>query len=163
MLYTDKSIRFADSEITAYRAEGVDVTQITTYRQFVQAVNRQRRTQRKEKDKMARRFRRKALNGSMEYYDTYDELLAAQRKDIACLQAVLFGVTGLIAGAILGYFLLRWMHVDSRLIRFAAVIVGAWLGGGLGASLSSLLWMILKWTLILTAITAIGLLIFPIV
>ena len=42
MLYTDKSIRFADSEIAAYRAEGVDVTQITTYRQFVQAINRKR-------------------------------------------------------------------------------------------------------------------------
>ncbi len=70
MLYTNQSIRFADSEIAAYRAEGVDVTQIRTYRQFVQIVNRQRRNQRTENCKMAKRFGRRALNGTREYYDS---------------------------------------------------------------------------------------------
>ncbi len=160
MLYTDKSIRFADSEIAAYRAEGVDVTQITTYRQFVQIVNQQRRNQRKENNKMAKRFGRRALNGTTEYFDTHDELIAAQRRDVAYVQTVLFRIIGLIAGGMLAYALMRWMHVDSRIIRFAAVIVGAWLGGTLGASLSSLLWMIIKWTLILMMIATIGFAIF---
>ena len=163
MLYTDKSIRFADSEITAYRAEGVDVTQIRTYRQFVQIVNRQRQNRRREKDKMAKRFGRRALNGTMEYYDNRDECLAAQRRELAGIRMVFFGIIGAIAGGILAYSLLRWMHVDSRLIRLIAVIVGAWLGGIIGANLSALLWTILKWTLILMAIIVIGLLIFLIV
>ncbi len=108
---------------------------------------------------MAKRFRRRALNGTMEYYDSYDELIAAQRGDIAYVQTVLFRILGLIAGGILAYSLLRWMHVDSRLIRFGACIAGAWLGGILGASLSALLWNILKWALLLTVVTVIGFLI----
>jgi len=83
MLYTNQSIRFTDSEIAAYRAEDVDVTQITTYRQFVQIVNRQRQNHRKEKDKMAKRFGRRTINGTMEYYDSRDECLAAQRRELA--------------------------------------------------------------------------------
>ena len=109
---------------------------------------------------MAMRFRRKALNGSMEYYDTYEELHAAQRADIAHVRTVLFRIIGLIAGGVLAYFLLRWMHVDSRIIRLGAVVAGAWFGGILGASLSALLWTILKWTLILTVIAALGFAIF---
>ncbi len=83
MLYTNQSIRFTGSEIAAYRAEGVDVTQITTYRQFVQIVNRQRQNQRKENSKMAKHFGRRELNGTMEYYDSRDECLAAQRRELA--------------------------------------------------------------------------------
>ena len=160
MLYTDKSIRFADSEIAAYRAEGVDVTQIRTYRQFVQIVNRQRQNRRREKDKMAKRFGRRALNGTMEYYDNRDECLAAQRRELADIRMVFFGIIGLIAGGILTYALLRWMHVDARLIRFGTIIVGAWLGCILGASLSALLWRMFKGALILTAIAVLGFTIF---
>ena len=160
MLYTDKSIRFTNSEITAYRAEGVDVTQIRTYRKFVQIVNQKKQNQREEKVKMAKRFGRRTLNGTMEYYDTYDELIAAQQRDIAHVQTVLFRIIGLIAGGILAYALQRWMHVDSRIVRFGAVIVGAWLGGSLGANLSGLLWIIIKWTLVLVIAVAVGRLIF---
>jgi len=150
MLYTDKSIRFADSEIAAYRAEGVDVTQITTYRQFVQMIRQQRRNQQKERVKMAKRFGRRALNGTMEYYDSRDECLAAQRHELADIRMVFFGI--------LTYMLLRQMPVDSRIIRFIAVIVGAWFCGIVGAALSDLLWIILKWTLILTTLVVISLL-----
>ena len=158
MLYTDKSIRFADSEIAAYRAEGVDVTQITTYRQFVQMIRQQRRNQQKERVKMAKRFGRRALNGTMEYYDSRDECLAAQRHELADIRMVFFGIVGTIAGGILTYMLLRQMPVDSRIIRFIAVIVGAWFCGIVGAALSDLLWIILKLTLILTTLVVISLL-----
>ena len=160
MLYTNQSIRFTVSEITAYRARGVDVAQIKTYRQFVQVANRQRRNHRKGKDRMAKRFGRRALNGTMEYYDNYEELLVSQRRDNERARSVLCGVIGLIAGGMLAYALLRWVHVDSRVVRFAGVIAGIWLGGILGASLSALLWTILKWTLLLTVIAAIGFVIF---
>ena len=61
----------------------------------------------------------------------------------------------MIGGGILTYMLLRWIHVDSRLIRFCAVIVGGWIGGVLGANLSALLWTILKWGLFVTVIALI--------
>lgn len=160
MLYTDKSIRFADSESLAYRAEGVDVTQIKSYQQFVQAINRQRQNRRKEKDKMAKRFGRRALNGTMEYYDSRDECLAAQRRELASIRMVFFGIIGAIASGIFIYMLLRQMHVDSRIIRFITVIVCAWFCGTVSAVLSDLLWIIVKWALILMVISATGLVIF---
>jgi hypothetical protein len=56
--------------------------------------------------------------------------------------------------------LLRWLHVDSRLIRFVAVIVGIWFCGMVGAALSDLLWKILKLIFIASVLFALGLIIF---
>jgi hypothetical protein len=47
MLYTDKTVRFTDSEINAYRAKGLDVTQITTHEQFLQLLKENARKQRR--------------------------------------------------------------------------------------------------------------------
>ena len=163
MLYTNQSIRFTASEIAAYRAKGVEVAQIKTYRQFAQIADRQTRIHRKEKDKMAKRFGRRALNGTMEYYDSYEDLLVSQRRDNERARIALCGAIGLIAGGVLAYALLRWVHVDSRVVRFVAVIAGVWIGCTLGASLSALLWTILKWTVLLMVIAVIGLFIFLVV
>ena len=38
MLYTKDSIRFTTAEADAYLAQGIDVTQINSYRQFVQII-----------------------------------------------------------------------------------------------------------------------------
>jgi hypothetical protein len=166
MVYTDQSIRFTTSEIAVYRSTGVDVAQIKTYRQFAQMVHRGvirmhgQPTRKKENHAMVKRFGRYAMNGTMEYYDTYAELLAAQKREYARVRTFCFGLIGLIAGGMLAYALLLWMQVDSKMVRFAGVIVGIWFGGVLAASLSALLWMILKWALGLTVIAAIGLFIF---
>lgn len=165
MVYTDQSIRFTTSEIAAYRSMGVDVAPIKTYRQFAQLVNRGairrqgRPTRKKERHNMAKRFGRHAMNGTMEYYDTYEELRAAQQREYARFRTVCFGIIGLIVGGMLAYVLLQWMQVDSKLVRFAGVIVSVWFCGVFGASLSALLWTILKWALSLAVIVGIGLLI----
>lgn len=112
---------------------------------------------------MAKRFRRRALNGTMEYYDSRDECLAAQRRELAGIRMVFFGIVGAIAGGIFIYMLLRQMPVDSRVIRFIAVIVGVLFCGIVSAVLSDLLWKIVKWALILTAIAVLGFIIFAMV
>jgi hypothetical protein len=162
MLYTKDSIRFTTAEADAYLAQGIDVTQINSYRQFAQIIRKQQR-QRRENAKMGKRYGRRALNGTTEYYDSKEECLAAHRRETAIVRNVFFGIVGAIAGGILIYMLLRYLHVDSRLIRFVAVIVGIWFCGIVSAALSDLLWKILKWTIMLTAIATVGLLIFLLV
>lgn len=182
MLYTDQSILFAASEIAAYRAIGVDIEQIKTYRQFTQMVrsgelpdvalgikgkvktrlhaNRASCMQRQptqKKDTMAKRFGRHAMNGTMEYYDTYEELRAAQQCENARIRTACFGLLGLISGGLFAYVLMQWMQVDSKIVHFIVVIVGIWFGGVLAAALSALMWKILKWTLSLMVITIVGL------
>ena len=169
MVYTDQSIRFTTSEIAAYRSMGVDVAPIKTYRQFAQIVNRgairmqRQRSRKKENPVMAKRFGRHALNGTMEYYDTYEELCAAQQRDHAHILTLFFGILGLIAGGMLACTLLQWVHIDSMIVRFVGVIATTWFGGVLAASLSALLWRILKWALGLTVIIIVGLLIYLVV
>jgi len=159
MLYTKDSIRFTTTEADAYLAQGIDVTQIKSYRQFAQIIRKQQR-QRKENTKMGKRYGRRALNGTTEYYDSQEECLAAQRREAELLRDVFFGIIGAIAGGILIYMLLRWVHVDSRLIRFVAVIVGIWFCGMVSAALSDLLWKTLKLVFIASVLCAIGYIIF---
>ena len=110
MLYTKDSIRFTAAEADAYRAQGIDVTQINSYRQFAQIIRKQQRQrQRKENTKMGKRYGRRALNGTTEYYDSQEECLAAQRRELTLLRDVFFGVIGAVAGGILIYMLLRWL------------------------------------------------------
>jgi len=161
MLYTKDSIRFTAAEADAYRAQGIDVTQINSYRQFAQIIRKQQRQrQRKENTKMGKRYGRRALNGTTEYYDSQEECLAAQRREAELLRDVFFGIVGAIAGGILIYMLLRWLHVDSRLIRFVAVIVGIWFCGMVSAALSDLLWKVVKLILIASVLFALGFIIF---
>jgi hypothetical protein len=164
MLYTKDSIRFTATEADAYRAQGIDVTQISSYRQFVQIMKKQQRQQRqqerKENTNMGKRYGRRAINGLTEYYDSKEECLAARRRDDEIVRNVFFGIIGAIAGGILTYMLLRYLHVDSRLIRFVAVIVGTWFCGIVSAALSDLLAQIVKLILIASVLCAVGFVIF---
>ena len=120
MLYTDQSIRFAASEIATYRAMGVDIVQIKTYRKFMQMVssgvllsgipvirekvkhqhadrvNHIQRQPTQGEHTVAKRFGRRAMNGTMEYYDTYEELRTAQRFENARIRTVCFGFIGFL-------------------------------------------------------------------
>ena len=109
---------------------------------------------------MGKRYGRKALNGTTEYFDSQQECLAAHRRDDAIVRDVFFGIVGAIAGGLLIYMLLRWLHVDSRLIRFAVEVVGIWFCGIVSAALSDLLWKILKWALLIAVVAAFCFLIF---
>lgn len=167
MLYTDRSIRFTAAEMARYRAIGIDVAHIKTYREFAQVIHGKMQPvaadPTKEKPTMAKRFGRHALNGTMEYVDTVEELRAAQRRDYARIRDFCFGVLGLLAGGLLTYGLLQRLPIDSKFVRLIGVVFGIWLGGILGAGLSSLWWWIVKWTLAASAILLVGLLIWLVV
>ena len=51
---------------------------------------------------------------------------------------------------------MQWTQVDSKIIRFASLVVGAWFGGVLAAALSAMLWKIAKWALGLMALVIIS-------
>ncbi|HEY8101642.1 MAG TPA: hypothetical protein VIF82_12895 [Burkholderiaceae bacterium] len=167
MVYTDRSIHFTAAEMAHYRAIGIDVVRIKTYREFAQVIHGKTQPvavpHTKEKQTMAKRFGRHALNGTMEYFDTYEELLAAQRRDIARIHNVCFGVIGLLAGGLLAYALLQRLSIDAKFVRFVGVVFGIWLGGILGAGLSALWWRIVKWALAVSAILLVGLFIWLII
>jgi hypothetical protein len=165
MLYTKDSIRFTAKETATYLAQGIDVSQISTYQQFRQLQKRRARKPRSVKSKqeeqiVVKRYGRRRLNGMMEYSDNYEELMASHRREGAELQAIVFGIIGLIVGGVLAYLLMRQMQVDSRLIRWASVIVGAVITKTVFYAHAPLLWKIIKWTIILTAVAAIGLFVF---
>jgi len=168
MLYTDKTVRFTASEIDAYRAQGLDVTQITTHGQFLKLMKAHARKQRRaakarEESNMGKRYGRRRSNGMMEYSNSYEELVQSSKQENAALLAGFFGIVGLIAGGIAAYLLMQRLHIDSRILRFLGVIIGCWLGCLLGAGLSPLWGKILKWTIILTVIAALGFAIFIVV
>lgn len=96
----------------------------------------------------------------MEYSNSYEELVQSQKRESAMIRNVF---VGLIVGGIVAYLLMQRLHIDSRIFRFIGVIAGCWGGCILGAALAPLLAQILKWTIILSMIAAIGYLVFLLV
>jgi hypothetical protein len=167
MLYTNKTLRFTASEIDAYRAQGLDVTQITTHGQFLQLLKenarRQRRAAKPKENKMTKRYGRRRIGGMMEYSNSYEELLQSQKRESAMIRDVFYGIVGLITGGIVAYLLMQRLHIDSRIFRFIGVIAGCWGGCILGAALSPILAKIVKWTIILSVIGEVWYIVFQIV
>jgi hypothetical protein len=93
---------------------------------------------------MGTRFGRRAADGTYEYHDSKESLVAAERRDSSDARSGLFGLIGLLVGGVLTYIVLIKVGTDwPKWLRFGLVIAGA---GGLAyvlAKFADLIWNII--------------------
>ncbi len=98
---------------------------------------------------MSTRYSRRAANGTIEYHDNKESLIRAEHDENSEARAGLFGLVGLLVGALLTYVAfsklggMEW----PKWIRFTGIILGAVTGAYALAKYADLIW-----NLILTAI-----------
>jgi len=106
---------------------------------------------------MSTRFGRRAADGTFEYHDSKESLVAAERRDSSDARAGLFGLIGLLAGGVLTYVVLLKVGMEwSKWLRFGLVIAGA---GGLAyvlARFADLIWNIILGLVLLAVLWGIG-------
>ena len=106
---------------------------------------------------MGTRFGRRAADGTYEYHDSKESLVAAERRDNSDARAGLFGLIGLLVGGVLTYVaLLKFGAEWPKWLRFGLVIAG---GGGLAyilAKFADIIWSILMSLLLLAVLWGVG-------
>lgn len=106
---------------------------------------------------MGTRFGRRAADGTYEYHDSKESLVAAERRDNSDARSGLFGLIGLLVGGVLTYVALLKVGMDwPKWLRFGLVIAG---GGGLAyvlAKFADLIWNIILSLVLLVVLWGIG-------
>jgi hypothetical protein len=107
---------------------------------------------------MGTRFGRRSADGTYEYHDSKESLIAAERSENSEMRSGLFGLIGLLVGGVLTYVaLLKLGGMEwPKWLRFGLVIAG---GGVLGFTLSKLadlIWNILLALLLVGVMWGIG-------
>ena len=106
---------------------------------------------------MGTRFGRRTADGTFEYHDSHESLLAAKRSENSDARAGLFGFIGLLIGGVLTYIALLKLGTDwPKWLRFGLAIAG---GGGLAyvlAKFADLIWNILLTLVLLAVLWGIG-------
>lgn len=106
---------------------------------------------------MGTRFGRRAADGTFEYHDSRESLVAAKRRESSDARSGLFGLIGLLVGGVLTYVALLKLGTDwPKWLRFGLVIAGA---GGLAyvlAKFADLIWNIILSLVLLAVLWGIG-------
>lgn len=106
---------------------------------------------------MGTRFGRRAADGTFEYHESKESLVAAERRDNSDARAGLFGLIGLLVGGVLTYVALLKVGMEwPKWLRFGLVIAG---GGGLAyvlAKFADLIWSIILSLLLLAVLWGVG-------
>lgn len=107
---------------------------------------------------METRFGRHAADGTTEYHDSKESLIAAERRERREARAGLFGFIGLVIGGVLTYvaFLKFGGIALPKWIRFVSVIIGAGMSAYVFAKLSNLIWNLVLMTIFITVVFVIG-------
>ena len=106
---------------------------------------------------MATRYGRRAADGTIEYHDTKEALVAAEGRENSDARAGLFGLIGLLVGGVLTYVvLLKYGGSWPKWLRFGLVITG---GGSLAyvlAKFADIIWQIIMTLILLAVVWGIG-------
>ncbi len=106
---------------------------------------------------MGTRFGRRTADGTFEYHDSHESLLAAKRSENSDARAGLFGFIGLLIGGVLTYIALLKLGTDwPKWLRFGLVVVGAGGSAYVLAKLADLLWNIILMLVLLGVLYGIG-------
>lgn len=113
---------------------------------------------------MATRFGRRAADGTYEYHDSRESMIAAEGRENSDTRAGLFGLIGLLVGGVLTYVaLLKFGMEWPKWLRFGLVIAG---GGSLAyvlAKFADILWQIILTLVFLGIVWGVGSLIWSLV
>ena len=107
---------------------------------------------------MSTRFGRSAADGTYEYHDSKESLVASERRENSESRASLFGFIGLLIGGVLTYVALLKLGGMAwpKWLRFILVIAG---GGTLAfvlARFANLIWNIILTIVLLLVVWGIG-------
>lgn len=107
---------------------------------------------------MSTRFGRRTADGTYEYHDSKESLVAAEHRENSESRAALFGFIGLLVGGVLTYVALLKLGGMAwpKWLRFVLVIAG---GGTLAfvlARLANLIWNIILTIVLLLVVWGIG-------
>ncbi|MBU0915558.1 hypothetical protein [Aquabacterium parvum] len=106
---------------------------------------------------MATRFGRRAADGTFEYHDSHESLVAAKRSENSDARAGLFGFIGLLIGGVLTHIALLKLGTDwPKWLRFGLVVVGAGGSAYVLAKLADLIWNIILTLVLLGVLYGIG-------
>lgn len=106
---------------------------------------------------MGTRFGRRAADGTVEYHDSHESLVAAKRSENSDARAGLFGFIGLLIGGVLTYIALLKLGADwPKWLRFGLVVVGAGGSAYVLAKLAGLIWNIILTLVLLGVLYGIG-------
>ena len=106
---------------------------------------------------MTTRFGRRAADGTYEYHDSKESLIAAEGRENSDTRAFLFGLIGLLVGGVLTYVtLLKLGAAWPKWLRFGLVIAG---GGGLAyvlARFADIIWQVILTLVLLAVVWGVG-------
>lgn len=106
---------------------------------------------------MSTRFGRRAADGTFEYHNSKESLIASLRRETSETRSDMFGFIGLLVGGVLTYVALLKVGADwPKWLRFGLVIAG---GGGLAyilAKFADIIWGILMSLLLLAILWGVG-------
>ena len=106
---------------------------------------------------MGTRFGRRAADGTFEYHDSHESLVAAKRSENSDARAGLFGFIGLLIGGVLTYIALLKLGTDwPKWLRFGLVVVGAGGSAYVLAKLADLICNIILTLVLLGVLYGIG-------
>lgn len=107
---------------------------------------------------MGTRFGRKASDGTYEYHDSKESLIAAERRDNSEMRSGLFGLIGLLIGSVLTYVaLLKLGSMEwPKWLRFSLVIAGGGVLAVVLAKFADLIWNILLTLILVGVVWGIG-------
>ena len=100
---------------------------------------------------MRTRFGRRAADGTLEYHDSKESLIAAKNRESSHARAGLFGFIGLLAGGVLTHVLLLNSGVDwPKWLRFILVLAGSGTLAYVLSKLADLIWntILILWLLV---------------
>lgn len=107
---------------------------------------------------MGARYSRRAADGTIEYHDSKDALVASARRENNESRAFLFGLIGLLGGGVLTYVaILKLGAADwSKPLRFGFIIGGATIGAFTFSKLANIIWNVLLACIGLAVLYGIG-------
>lgn len=106
---------------------------------------------------MATRFGRRAADGTYEYHDSKESLIAAEGRENSDTRAGLFGLIGLLVGGVLTYVaLLKLGMAWPKWLRFGLVIVGSGTLAYVLAKFADIIWQIILTLVLLAVVWGIG-------
>ncbi|NMV39655.1 hypothetical protein [Ralstonia insidiosa] len=107
---------------------------------------------------MSTRFGRRAADGTYEYHDSKESLVASEHRENSENRAALFGFIGLLVGGVLTYVaLLKFGGMAwPKWLRFILVIAGGGMLAFVLARLANLIWNIILTIVLLLVVWGIG-------
>lgn len=107
---------------------------------------------------MGTRFGRRAADGTYEYHDSKESLVAAERRENSETRGGLFGLIGVLIGGVFTYVaLLKFGGTEwPKWLRFSLIIAGAGVAGFMLAKFADLIWNIILTLLLIAVIYGVG-------